>query len=92
MDNQQTAQHWGAIIVSIVSLVTFTGALIVAFVVKDEGLLNLTVGAAIANATTAVGYWLGSSSSSASKDRLIANGKGPTQPSIPPQEPPTTPS
>ena len=44
---------------SVVALLTFTGALIVAFCVfyfggkNDAGLLQLTVGAAIANATTA---------------------------------------
>lgn len=68
---------WGAIIVSVVALVTFTGALIVAFYVfltsdpKDAGLLQLTVGAAIANATTAIGFWLGSSSGSQKKDDVI---------------------
>jgi hypothetical protein len=63
---------WGAIAVSVVALVTFTGSLVVAFFSKDAGMLNLTVGAAIANATTAVGYWLGSSSGSAKKDETIA--------------------
>lgn len=63
---------WGAIAVSTVSLLTFTGSLVVSFLTKDAGLLNLTVGAAIANATTAVGYWLGSSSGSQKKDDTIA--------------------
>jgi len=63
---------WGAIIVSVVTLLTFTGALVVSFFFKDSGLLNLTVGAAIANATTAVGFWLGSSSGSQKKDELIS--------------------
>ena len=66
------AHYWGPIIVSTVALVTFTGALIVSWLSKDEGLLNLTVGASIANATSAVGYWLGSSASSAKKDETIA--------------------
>jgi hypothetical protein len=72
----------GAIIVSFVALVTFTGALVVAFLAFSKstdakaielagGLLNLTVGAAIANATTAVGFWLGSSSGSQKKDEVI---------------------
>src|SRR5215469_12754430 len=67
----RTATLWGAIIVSIVTLLTFTGALVVSFFFKDSGLLNLTVGAAIANATTAVGFWLGSSSGSQKKDDTI---------------------
>ena len=73
---------WGAIIVSVVTLSTFTGALVVSFLTlsysKDPdvlklttSLLNLTVGAAIANATTAVGFWLGSSSGSQKKDEVI---------------------
>ena len=70
--NPQTITAWGPIIVSTTALITFSGALIVAFFLKDTGLLNLTVGAAVANATTAVGYWLGSSHSSAKKDDLIA--------------------
>jgi len=70
--DQRTASLWGAIIVSVVTLLTFTGALVVSFFFKDSGLLNLTVGAAIANATTAVGFWLGSSSGSQKKDELIS--------------------
>ena len=67
----KTASLWGAIIVSMIALLTFTGALVVAFFLKDPALLNLTVGAAIANATTAVGFWLGSSSGSQKKDDVI---------------------
>ena len=73
---------WGAIIVSVVTLLTFTGALVVSFLTLSHSqdqdvlklstnLLNLTVGAAIANATTAVGFWLGSSSGSQKKDEVI---------------------
>lgn len=62
----------GAIAISSVALLTFTGALIASFVTGDAGLLNLTVGAAIANATTAVNFWLGSSSGSQKKDETIA--------------------
>jgi hypothetical protein len=66
---------WGAIIVSVVTLLTFSGALVVAFYIKEtdvgKSLLQLIVGAAIANATTAVGFWLGSSSGSQKKDDVI---------------------
>jgi hypothetical protein len=72
----KTASVWGAVIVSIVTLLTFTGALVVSFFFKDSGLLNLTVGAAIANATTAVGFWLGSSSGSQKKDDVIGAALG----------------
>jgi hypothetical protein len=72
----KAASLWGAIIVSVVTLLTFTGALVVSFFFKESGLLNLTVGAAIANATTAVGFWLGSSSGSQKKDDLIGAALG----------------
>jgi hypothetical protein len=74
--DSKTVASWGAIVVSIVALLTFTGALVVSFFFKDAGLLNLTVGAAIANATTAVGYWLGSSSGSQKKDDVIGAALG----------------
>jgi hypothetical protein len=74
--DSKTASLWGAIIVSVVTLLTFTGALVVSFFFKDSGLLNLTVGAAIANATTAVGFWLGSSSGSQKKDDVIGAALG----------------
>jgi hypothetical protein len=87
MDSATISQR-GAIIVSVVAILTFTGALIVSFVAKDEGLLNLTVGAAIANATTAVQWWLGSSRGSQAKDETIAqlkptNGATPASPTHP---------
>lgn len=63
---------YGAIGISILSLLTFTGALVASFFFSDPGLLNLTVGAAIANATTAVNFWLGSSSGSQKKDDTVA--------------------
>lgn len=80
MERLETIRAYGAIIVSILALITFTAALVTSFIIKDEGLLNLTVGAAIANSTIAVGYWLGSSSSTAHKDQLLANGKGEEKP------------
>jgi hypothetical protein len=69
--NAKIVSTWGAIAVSVVTLLTFTGALIVAYISNKENLLELTVGAAIANATTAVGFWLGSSSGSQKKDDVI---------------------
>jgi hypothetical protein len=86
--HSETISEWGLIIVSVVAILTFTAALIVAFVIKDEGLLNLTVGAAIANATTVVSFWLGSSRGSQSKDQAIAklngNGAAPVPPAAAP--------
>jgi hypothetical protein len=78
------ASEWGAIIISMTVMVTFTGSLVVSFFFKDSGLLNLTVGAAIANATTAVGFWLGSSRGSQTKDAALATAA--THPTIAPKE------
>src|SRR5229473_3097517 len=64
-------QILGSIIVSFVVLLTFVVALGVSFFMKDSTIMALTVGAAIANATTAVGFWLGSSSGSQKKDDVI---------------------
>ena len=66
------AALWGAIATSLISMVTFAGCLVAAFFVHDPGLLNLAVGASIANATTVVNFWLGSSSGSQKKDETIA--------------------
>lgn len=66
----------GAIAVSVVALVTFSGVLIAVFFFKNTDLLPIAVGAAIANATSVVQYWIGSSSGSAKKDDIIAS-KGP---------------
>ena len=76
MGSSEVLRGWGAIIVSVIALLTFTGTLIVGFFFRDPGLLNLLIGAAIANATAAVQYWLGSSDSSRKKDDLLAQGQG----------------
>jgi hypothetical protein len=70
--SQDAIRTWGAIVVSVLAILTFIGALVVAFFLREPGLLNLAVGAAIANATTAVQYWMGSSAGSARKDDVIA--------------------
>jgi hypothetical protein len=70
--NAEVIRGWSAIVVSVLSLITFTGALVVGYFFKDPGLLNLLIGAAIANATTVVNFWLGSSSGSQKKDDIIA--------------------
>ncbi len=67
-----TTSSWGAIAVSVLTLITFVGALIASFITKDSTMLSLAVGAAVANATTVVNYWLGSSSGSQKKDDMIA--------------------
>ncbi len=75
--SDKTVDIYGKIAVSIVVLVIFIGALIVAFLSKNENMLMILVGVAAGNSTTAVGFWLGSSSSSAKKDdALIAKSNG----------------
>lgn len=70
--DSQTISSWGAIATSVLTLLTFAGTLVIVFFFKDSGMLNLMVGAVIANATTAVNFWLGSSSGSQKKDDALA--------------------
>lgn len=62
---------WGPVSVSILAEVIFFAAIGVAWWTKDPS-LPLLLGAASANATTVVSYWLGSSSGSKGKDATIA--------------------
>lgn len=63
---------YGVIIVSVLVLVVYLIAFGVAYFMKDDKDITLLIGTAIANATTAVGFWLGSSQSSAKKTDLMA--------------------
>lgn len=63
---------YGAIAVSVLSLVIFSVCLGVAFFLKDSNAMTLLIGAAIANSTACVQYWIGSSSGSQKKDETIA--------------------
>lgn len=62
---------WGPIVVSMLVLLIFLAAIVVAWWTKDVS-LQILLGMAGANAGTAVGYWLGSSSGSKTKDATIA--------------------
>lgn len=62
----------GAIATSVLASLAFFVALVWAFVSQDPTSIDLLIGAVIANFSTAVSYWLGSSSSSARKDDIIA--------------------
>lgn len=79
----KTVGQWGAIGVSILTLLIFVAALVVALVFKNENMLLMLVGAAISMAQTAVGFWLGSSNSSKQKDDTIAQAV-PVQPVVVP--------
>lgn len=69
--------QWGAIIVSVLTLAIFVVVLIVALRAKDTAMLQILVGAAVANAGAAVQYWLGSSNGSAQKSELLAAAQPP---------------
>lgn len=80
--NTSNVRLYGQIATSVLSLVIFCGCLIVSFYAKDSQMELLVVGAAIANATTVVNYWLGSSSGSTQKTELL-DSKPPTPPHQP---------
>jgi hypothetical protein len=65
------AAVFGPIVVSIFVLGIFLAAIVIAWLTKNEA-LQILLGMAGANAGTAVGYWLGSSSGSKAKDATIA--------------------
>lgn len=66
MDKKVTV--YGAIAVSVLVLGIFAGCLVIAYVTRDNSSIALLVGAAVSMATTAVGFWLGSSAGSQKKD------------------------
>jgi hypothetical protein len=67
-----TLARFGAILTSFVTMLAFAVALVFAYVYKDTQNLSLIIGAIIANATTVVSYWLGSSSGSARKTEILS--------------------
>jgi hypothetical protein len=62
----------GAIIISALVLLIYAGAFAVAYMLKSDVMLNVLVGTAATNATTVVGFWVGSSAGSQKKDDTIA--------------------
>lgn len=68
---------WGAIITSILSSSAFVLALVVAYLSQDHTNVSLLVGAVIANFSTVVSFWLGSSSGSQRKDDALIPPKTP---------------
>ena len=73
------ASEWGAVIVSVVALMIFLAAIVVAWKTQNPS-LQILLGIAGSNATTAVGFWLGSSFSSQKKDNTIASITGSPNP------------
>lgn len=67
----KAAMEWGAPAVSMFALAIFAGSIIVAMVLKSAS-LDILLGAAAANATAVISYWVGSSSGSQKKDQSLA--------------------
>ena len=59
---------YGSIITSVLSSAAFITALILAYLSKDQEHLGLLIGAVIANFSTVVSFWVGSSAGSQRKD------------------------
>ncbi len=76
------AAEWGSVIVSILVLMIFLGAIIVAWITRSPS-LDVLLGMAGSNAGIAVGFWLGSSSGSQKKDSTIAAITGAPTPDVP---------
>jgi hypothetical protein len=70
--NVDTVRTYGSIAVSALIASGFILALVISYLSQDQTNTSLLVGAIIANFSTAVSYWLGSSAGSRSKDDVIA--------------------
>lgn len=77
--NSSQLMMLGAIVVSVANSLAFFAALIVAYFSKDSANLTLLIGAVVANASSVISFWIGSSAGSARKTELLAS-----QPSSPP--------
>jgi len=77
--------NWAKPIIAIWTLTVFAFALVVVWLATGrDAAFNLMIGAVIANATTVIGYYFGSSSGSAQKTALLASSTR-----TPPANPPT---
>lgn len=70
--------NWGRVLISIIVVVGFIAITVLYMTKKLEGapvpeILSILLGALATNFTSVVGYWIGSSSSSAKKDEALAN-------------------
>ena len=69
---------WGRVVVSAIVVIGFIVITVMYMTQKLNGsavpeILSILLGALAANFTAVVGYWIGSSSGSASKDQTIQN-------------------
>jgi len=70
---------WAKPSIGIFSFVIFGAALVATWLYNKDAAFNLLIGAVIANVTTVIGYYFGSSSGSAHKTALLA-ARPPTPP------------
>lgn len=63
---------WGRVAVSAIGQILLAVALVMAYQLGNDTILNIVVGAIVANGTTIVQYYLGSSASSNKKDEVVA--------------------
>lgn len=63
--------EWGMVIVSVVALLIFLVALLIAYLKANDTLMTTLLGIAGAGYTTVVGFWLGSSYGSSKKTEML---------------------
>ena len=67
-----TVDPWAKPSISVIGLLIFAIGYGIAYLMRDATVMTMFAGAAIAMGQQVIGYWLGSSSSSANKDATIA--------------------
>lgn len=67
---------WAKPVVSLVAMLIFVAAFIVAYLAKDQTSLTLLMGVAGSMGTTVVNYWVGSSAGSDRKTDLLQKNSG----------------
>ena len=77
-----TVDPWAKPSISVIGLLIFAAGYTIAYLTRDTIVMTMFAGAAIAMGQQVIGYWLGSSSGSTTKDATIAAAatasKGPT--------------
>lgn len=76
--------EWGAVAISVVALVAYIFALLIAWWSKSNDTFVALCGVAATNATTVVSFWVGSSKGSADKTAALIHAPAPQQPQAKP--------
>jgi hypothetical protein len=74
----KTIRTYGAIAISVLASLIFSICLALAFWSKDTAMQQLLIGVAAGQFSAVVGYWIGSSASSAQKDEQLEKRPPPT--------------